>query len=161
MRSRVLFPLLALLTLLTAPAARARAQGKDIALVGSAAEVIDCLTNIPEKCIPPALLCDARAVAIFPDMLKAGFILGGRYGRGMLLVRDEAGGWSNPIFLTMTGGSVGWQAGAQSTDLVLIFRTARGVDRFLKGKGIHTRQYNTCSNPCEVPVGAALPLLES
>ena len=135
MRSRVLFPLLALLTLLAAPVARARAQGKDIALVGSAAEVIDCLTNIPEKCIPPALLCDARAVAIFPDMLKAGFILGGRYGRGVLLVRDEAGGWSNPIFLTMTGGSVGWQAGAQSTDLVLIFRTARSVDRFLKGKG--------------------------
>jgi lipid-binding SYLF domain-containing protein len=53
----------------------------------------------------------------------------------VLLVRDPAGGWSNPIFLTMSGGSIGWQAGAQSTDLVLIFRTARSVDRFLKGKG--------------------------
>ena len=135
MRSRLLFPLLALLTLLAAPAAPVRAQGKEIALAGSAAEVIDCLTTIPEKGIPPALLCEARAVAIFPDMLKAGFILGGRHGRGVLLVRDAGGGWSNPIFLTMTGGSVGWQAGAQSTDLVLIFRTAQSVDRFLKGKG--------------------------
>src|SRR5262249_40235186 len=135
MRSRVLFPLLTFLTWLVAPAAQARAQGKDIVLVESAAEVIDCLTAIPDKSIPPALLCDAQGVAIFPDMLKASFILGGRYGRGVLLVRDQAGGWSNPIFLTMTGGSVGWQAGAQSTDLVLIFRTARSVDRFLKGKG--------------------------
>ena len=135
MRVRILFPMFALLFLLAAPPNQARAQGKEITLVGSAAEVIDCFTAIPEKCIPPALLCEAKAVAIFPDMIKAGFILGGRHGRGVLLVRDQVGGWSNPIFLTMTGGSVGWQAGAQSTDLVLIFRTVRSVDRFLKGKG--------------------------
>jgi lipid-binding SYLF domain-containing protein len=137
MRPRLLAAVLTLLCLLAA-ASQARAQGKDIALVDSAAEVINCLAAIPEKGIPPALLCDAQAVAIFPDMIKASFILGGRHGRGVLLVRDPVGGWSNPIFLTMSGGSIGWQAGAQSTDLVLVFRTARSVDRFLKGKGKFT-----------------------
>lgn len=135
MRLRLAPAVLTALIALAAAAPQARAQARDITLVNSAAEVIDCLAAIPEKGIPPALLCDAPAVAIFPDMIKAGFILGGRHGRGVLLLRDAAGGWSNPIFLAMSGGSIGWQAGAQSTDLVLVFRTARSVDRFLKGKG--------------------------
>jgi lipid-binding SYLF domain-containing protein len=135
MKPRLVAALIASFVGLFGSVVPARAQGKDISLVVSATEVIECLTAIPERGIPPALLCEAQAVAIFPDMIKASFILGGRHGRGVLLVRDPVGGWSNPIFLTMSGGSIGWQAGAQSTDLVLVFRTMRSVDRFLKGKG--------------------------
>jgi lipid-binding SYLF domain-containing protein len=135
MRTRLALPVLASLVWLSAPAAQARAQGKEIALAGAAAEVIDCLTAIPERGIPPAMLCDAQAVAIFPNVVKGSFILGGRHGHGVLLVREPFGGWSNPVFLTISGGSIGWQAGVQSTDLVLIFRTTQSVDRFLQGKG--------------------------
>jgi lipid-binding SYLF domain-containing protein len=135
MRTCRLLPVLASLAWLAAPAAQARAQTKEIALAVSAAEVIECLATIPEKGIPPAILCDAKAVAIFPNVVKGSFIFGGRHGRGVLLVRDSIGGWSNPLFLSISGGSIGWQAGVQSTDLVLIFRTTQSVDRFLKGKG--------------------------
>jgi lipid-binding SYLF domain-containing protein len=134
MRARLALPVLASLVWLSAPAAPARAQAKEVALVESAAEVIDCLVAIPERGIPPAMLCDAQAVAIFPNVLKGSFIFGGRHGRGVLLVREPLG-WSNPVFLTISGGSIGWQAGVQSTDLVLIFRTTQSVDRFLQGKG--------------------------
>jgi lipid-binding SYLF domain-containing protein len=74
-------------------------------------------------------------VAIIPGIIKAGFVIGGRHGRGVVLVRCPDGGWSNPIFVTLTGGSIGWQAGAQSTDLVLVFKTQRGVERILKNRG--------------------------
>jgi len=121
------------------PIARAQAPpSKETATVAAAIEVLDCLAGIPEKCIPPAMLCDAQAVAIVPDILKAGFVLGGRHGHGVLLVREPGGGWSNPIFLTVTGGSVGWQIGVQRTDLVLIFRTQRSVNRLIEGKGKFT-----------------------
>ncbi len=135
MNPHCILPVSALLLLLAAPAPQARAQGKEVATVTAALDVLNSLNAIPEKCIPPAMLCDAHAIAIIPDVIKAGFIIGGRHGRGVLLVREPLGGWSNPIFLSLTGGSIGWQAGAQSTDLVLIFRTARSAERILKGKG--------------------------
>src|SRR5262245_18407048 len=133
MRTRSALP--ALLLALAAPAAPARADGKEAATLAAAVEVLDSLVGIPEKGIPPALLCDAHAVAIIPDVLKAGFLIGGRHGKGVLVVREPWGGWGDPDFLGLTGGSVGWQAGAQSTDLVLIFRSTRSVDRLLQGKG--------------------------
>ena len=63
------------------------------------------------------------------------FIFGARFGRGVLVVRQPDGTWSNPVFIHLLGGSFGAQAGAQSTDLVLVFQSQKGLDRFLKGKG--------------------------
>jgi lipid-binding SYLF domain-containing protein len=137
MKSRTLL-LPAVLVLVLAWVPQARAGGKEAARVASAAEVLESLVRIPEKGIPPALLREAHAVAIFPDVVKAGFILGGRHGHGVLLVREPSGFWSNPIFLTVTGGSIGWQAGVQGTDLVLVLRTPRSVDRLLQGRGKFT-----------------------
>ena len=72
------------------PIARAQAPpSKETATVAAAIEALDCLAGIPEKCIPPAMLCDAQAVAIVPDILKAGFVLGGRHGHGVLLVANR------------------------------------------------------------------------
>jgi lipid-binding SYLF domain-containing protein len=68
-------------------------------------------------------------------MFKASFIFGARFGRGVVVVRQPDGTWSNPIFISLFGGSFGAQAGAQATDLVLVFQTQKGLDRFLKGKG--------------------------
>ena len=68
-------------------------------------------------------------------MFKMSFIFGARFGRGVLVVRQPDGTWSNPVFIHLLGGSFGAQAGAQSTDLVLVFQSQKGLDRFLKGKG--------------------------
>ena len=102
--------------------------------VEDAATVLEEMADIPEKRIPPGLLAEANAVLIVPDAIKGGFVLSGRFGRGVLLVRTRDG-WSDPIFVTLSGGGVGFQVGVQATDLVLVFRGRRGVERLLKGEG--------------------------
>ncbi|MGH9676231.1 MAG: lipid-binding SYLF domain-containing protein, partial [Candidatus Acidiferrum sp.] len=97
-------------------------------------EVLSDIAQVPEKGIPPALLREAAGVVILPGVINGGFIIGGRFGRGVLLARDSRGGWSFPVFITLVGGSVGWQAGAQSTDLILVFRNKRGVARLIEGR---------------------------
>ena len=109
------------------------ATGQEEQLV-DATEVVDQLLRIPEQSIPPSLLRSAYGVAVIPSVIKAGFVVGARYGKGVLVVRQDDGGWSNPAFVRMTGGSIGWQAGAQSTDIILVFKTRRSVDGITKGK---------------------------
>jgi lipid-binding SYLF domain-containing protein len=92
------------------------------------------IMEIPESSIPPSLLDSAYAIGIFPDLLKAGFIVGARYGGGIIVVRKEDRSWSNPVFYTMTGGSVGFQIGAQASDIILVFKTARSLDWITGGK---------------------------
>jgi len=111
-----------------------RAAGRESATVASATEVLRDLTALPMEGIPPALLQDAKGVAIIPHVIKAGFVVGGRYGRGVVLLRQPDGAWSSPVFVTLVGGDVGFQAGVQSTDIVLVFRTTRGLDRILSGR---------------------------
>jgi lipid-binding SYLF domain-containing protein len=97
-------------------------------------DVLDELAAIPLKGIPPALLADAQAVAIIPNVIKAGFVFGGRGGHGVILTRDRNGVWSEPTFVNLGGASVGFQAGVESTDVVLVFRTRKSVDRLMEGK---------------------------
>jgi lipid-binding SYLF domain-containing protein len=125
----------AALAWLALPLGTARAGRSEVATVESAIEVINALSNIPVRGIPPALLQDAQGVAIIPNVLKAGFVIGGRHGCGVLLIRQPDGWWSNPIFVSLTGGSIGWQIGVQSTDVVLVFRTRAGLERIMRGKG--------------------------
>lgn len=125
---------LVLLFLLLSPLPSPRAGGEEVMKVQSAIEVLDEIMAIPETSIPPSLLSEAYGIAIFPGLLKAGFIVGGRYGVGVLSVRDEKRNWSNPAFFTLMGGSLGFQIGAQSTDVVLIFRTVRSLDSITSGK---------------------------
>jgi lipid-binding SYLF domain-containing protein len=98
------------------------------AKVQASTAVIKEIMDIPECSIPPGLLRSARGIAIFPDLLKAGFIFGGRYGCGVLLVRNEDGTWSDPVFFRLIGGSFGWQIGAQSTDVILVLKSIRCLD---------------------------------
>jgi lipid-binding SYLF domain-containing protein len=113
-------------------------QGRENATVETARGVLADMVRLPEQGIPPALLSRAQAIAIIPGVIKAGFLVGGRFGRGIVMVRDAAGNWSNPVFVTLGGGSFGFQAGAQSTDLILVFRNRRSVDSFLLGRGKFT-----------------------
>ena len=102
--------------------------------VDAATEVLEQISRIPEQAIPPTLLNNAYAVAVIPSVIKAGFIIGASYGKGVLVVRRPDGRWSNPSFITLGAGSLGWQAGAQSSDIILVFKTRKGVTNIENGK---------------------------
>jgi lipid-binding SYLF domain-containing protein len=132
MRSRQLQACLAVAVLLFAlPAAAASIEEQRVA---NSADVLDQFLRIPEQSIPPAMLARAYAVAVVPGVVRIGFGLGARRGKGILVVRQDDGSWSNPAFITLTGGSLGFQAGVQRTDVVLVFKTRRGVDDITSGK---------------------------
>ena len=127
---RLLLTVLALLL----PTMVVHAEDPPLVRAKNAVAVLNDIMQAPDKAIPRDLLRDAKAVAVIPDMLKVGFIFGGRRGEGLISVKSPDGTWSNPSFITMTGGSVGFQAGVSSTDVVLVFRTQHGVDSIVRGK---------------------------
>lgn len=99
-----------------------------------AAKTLKDLLNLPENAIPPILFKKAYAVAIIPSTYKVGFLLGGQYGNGVICVKDDKGVWGNPVFITLMEGSVGFQLGASSSDLVLAFKTKKAVDGLITSK---------------------------
>ena len=132
-RIPILFPYFSLL-LLVVPFSPALASVKETMRVESAAEVMEKIMQIPEEAIPPSLLANAHGIAIVPGVIKLGFVVGGQYGAGVLLVRGKDRGWSNPVFVKLYSGSVGWQIGAQATDFVIVFKTPRSIDGIMKGQ---------------------------
>jgi lipid-binding SYLF domain-containing protein len=126
------FTLVALALLL--PAMGVHAEDPPLLRAQNAVRVLNEVMQAPDKAIPQDLLRNAKAIAVIPDMVKAGLIFGGRRGEGLISVKSPDGTWSNPSFITLTGGSVGFQAGVSSTDVVLVFRTQRGVDSIVNGK---------------------------
>jgi lipid-binding SYLF domain-containing protein len=134
-RSKLMKPRLVLFSLVLASFTGGSAlAGPREATIEDAIDLLDELCDAPEKRIPPALLRDAAAVVIAPDVLKGGFIVAGRHGHGIMLIRQK-NGWSDPIFVRLTGGSVGWQVGVQATDLFLVVRNKKSLDRILRGAG--------------------------
>ncbi len=124
----------ATLALSFAFAAPASAGVKEETKASDAARVLMEIMQIPETAVPEKMFTDAHAIAVIPDVVKAGLVLGGRGGRGLISVRSADGTWSNPSFLTLGGGSIGFQAGVQSSDVILVFRSPRGVDSIVNGK---------------------------
>jgi lipid-binding SYLF domain-containing protein len=122
------------LMMLPLAGASLQAQERERATLRYADETVDGLANVSIKGIPPALMQDAKGVAIIPRVIKAGFLIGGRFGRGVVMARQPNGDWSNPVFISLAGGGVGFQAGIQSTDVILVFKTREGVNRLLEGK---------------------------
>jgi len=116
------------------PLAPAHAGPREDEQAQNAIRVLDQIQAIPESAIPDKLLDEAKAIVVVPDTIKAGLVLGGRRGHGLMSVRNEDGGWSDPVFVTLTGGSVGLQVGVQSADIVLVFRSQRGLDTLVNGK---------------------------
>lgn len=94
-----------------------------------AIDVLDDLTKDAEGGIPPALFEYAEGITIIPNVIKAGLVVGGRHGKGIVMVKDEKGNWSNPGFINISGGSVGLQIGAQSADIILLFRDRGTVEK--------------------------------
>lgn len=110
------------------------AQEREDRIVRESSAVLREVMAIPLREIPASLLADADGIAIVPNVLKGSFVVGARHGKGVLLVREPSGRWQAPSFISLTGGNVGWQIGVQSTDVVLVFRTAESVRDLLSGK---------------------------
>jgi lipid-binding SYLF domain-containing protein len=131
---RIIIMMAAFSIFLTVISSPAKADNAGIVKIDDAVEVLEQTLSIPERGIPPALLDNAEGIAIIPGVIKAGFILGGRYGKGILVVRQKDGSWSNPVFITVAGGSIGWQIGVESIDIILVFKSGRSVEGIMKGK---------------------------
>jgi lipid-binding SYLF domain-containing protein len=112
-------------------AGAAREEGRLL----TATEVLEEVQAMPDSQLPDALLARAYGLAVIPDVTKVAFIFGGRHGNGVLVVRDKLNSaWSNPSFVSLTGGSWGLQAGAQSSDIILVFTTRTGIEGIAGGK---------------------------
>lgn len=123
----------ALLLALLLPVA-ALAGEKENQRAREAVTVLDEIMRAPDQAIPERMLRDAQAIAVIPNVVKAGFVIGGRAGKGLISLKGADGTWSHPSYLKLTGASVGFQAGVQATDVVLVFRSQRGVDSIVNGK---------------------------
>ncbi|TYT26228.1 ligand-binding protein SH3 [Luteimonas viscosa] len=123
-----------LLLTLSLAAGGAVAGPEEDARAQNALRVLTEVQAIPESAIPDKLLDEARAIVVIPDTLKVGLVLGGRRGHGLLSVKSPDGTWSSPSFVKITGGSIGFQAGVQSSDVVLVFRNDRSLESIVNGK---------------------------
>jgi lipid-binding SYLF domain-containing protein len=101
-------------------------------VVVNATNVLAQTAGMPSG-IPQNLLTEAQGIVIIPNMIRGAFVIGLQHGRGVLLVRGPNGAWQPPQFVQMTGGSLGYQIGVQSTDLILVFRTPQSVSNLMRG----------------------------
>ena len=101
----------------------------------SAADALKGVMGIPDKTIPQSLLNKAQCIIIVPDLLKGGFIIGGKYGKGFASCRKKGGaGWSAPGAIRVEGGSFGLQIGGSATDVIMLIMNEKGMDRLLTTK---------------------------
>jgi lipid-binding SYLF domain-containing protein len=101
--------------------------------VGEAIQVFQEIAGLKDEGIPESILKEAQGIAIIPGIVKAAYGIGGEFGRGVLLVQEN-GAWSNPSFIKLAGGSLGWQIGIQRSDLILVFKTKKSIDNIAEGK---------------------------
>jgi lipid-binding SYLF domain-containing protein len=123
-----------LLLLLVASAALAGKRSDQVTRLKRATEVFNEIMATPDKGIPGDLLDKAECVAIVPGLKKAGLGLGGKYGKGLVMCRQGKKNWSAPSFITIEGGSVGFQIGVQQTDVVMLIMNRKGIEKLIGDK---------------------------
>jgi lipid-binding SYLF domain-containing protein len=102
--------------------------------IAKAVEVLREMIDSPEEGMPSRIIEKCHGIAVIPGVIKAAYGFGGQYGRGLLVIRNEDGTWSNPAFISLIGGSLGWQIGVQKADIVLVFKTAKSINDIAEGK---------------------------
>ena len=110
------------------------AQYDELERLRNATIVFEEIMDAPDNAIPRAILEKAAGIAIIPNTVKAGFIFGGHRGKGVISARNDQGEWSQPAFLTLTGGSFGLQIGGQSVDMILVIMNRRGLEKLLQNE---------------------------
>jgi lipid-binding SYLF domain-containing protein len=96
--------------------------------------VLEEILGAPDKGIPNDLLRDCAGIVIIPGVKKGAFIVGGEYGRGLMIVRQENRRWGSPGFISLSGGSFGFQIGGQSTDIILLVMNKKGIEKLASSK---------------------------
>ena len=112
---------------------RAQKDNDEAKRVQDATTIFGEIMAAEDKASPESILGKASGIAIFPSTIKAGFVVGGMRGRG-IISRHSAGGWSSPAFLTLTGGSFGLQIGGQAADIILVINGDRGLDNLVSNQ---------------------------
>jgi lipid-binding SYLF domain-containing protein len=129
---KLMFTLLAAVA--ATQAAPALATAREEARLIEASGVLEELFSQRDTAIPDKLMARAYGIAVIPNVVKVAAVVGGRRGSGAMVVRDASGKFSDPIMVSLTGGNVGWQIGVQSTDIVLVFTTPKGIEGIADGK---------------------------
>ncbi len=131
-----LFTLLCIVVPLGLGAAPVRASEEEPGAdrIAKAVEVLREMIDLPEEGLPSRILERCHGIAVIPGVIKAAYGFGGQYGRGLIVIRNEDGTWSNPAFISLIGGSLGWQIGVQKADIVLVFKTGKSIDDISEGK---------------------------
>ena len=127
-------PIALMALIFLASQAPALAGPREEARLLEASQVLEDTQGMPDQRIPGWLMRRAQGIAVLPDVIKGALIIGGRGGKGVLTVRDNQGRWSNPVFITLAGGSFGWQGGVSASDIILVFTTRRSVEGLTGGK---------------------------
>jgi lipid-binding SYLF domain-containing protein len=112
----------------------AQAETHEAETIDQALKVLRDLQAIPDTRIPDLLLARAEGIVILPANVKVGLVFGARFGTGVMLIRNADRSWSNPVFVSTGGGSWGFQAGGQVSDIVLVFTTRESVEGISDGK---------------------------
>ena len=123
-----------LFALVLLPATSALAEPQHMKRIKEATRLINKMAIEEDAENLADVVKSGKAVAIFPNVKKAGFIVGGQYGDGVVFVKDGKGGWLGPAFMTIVGGSIGYQIGLESVGLVLVVTNQKGVVAFTGGK---------------------------
>ena len=134
MRTRTSLVTLLAAVIFASAAASVHGQAREQGRLLTASQVLEELSGARDEAIPERLLERAYGIAVIPDVTKVAWFLGGRRGHGVLVVRGKDGRFCDPVFVTLTGGSFGLQWGVQSTDIVLVFTTPKGVEGINGGK---------------------------
>ncbi len=124
-----------------------------------AATVFDAIMQVPDKAIPTDVIAKARAIAVFPEVLKLAMTVGGEGGRGVVSRRRADGGWSSPVFLRAGGASVGPQIGASSSDLILLIMNDETIASVMKDRVELGGDAGVAAGPVGRQAGAATDVL--
>jgi lipid-binding SYLF domain-containing protein len=146
------------LLLAVSPALYAKDAEDAAKQAAKASKVFQEIMAAPDKAIPASVLDKAQCIAVFPQVVKAGFIVGGRVGRGVASCRIQ-NGWSDPAYFDLKGGSFGLQIGAQATDFVLLFMNHDGMKSLLKNKFEMGADASVAAGPVGRQAGASTDLV--
>ncbi len=109
---------------------------QEVQTINASRATLDQFCGLQIESIPQGMLASAEGIAIFPNMIKGGFIFAGNYGKGVFMVRNADRSWSPPAMCAMGGGSLGFQVGVQAADIVLVFATPQSLQNLLRGNKV-------------------------
>ena len=112
----------------------ADSRSGDLNRISDSSTVLQQIMSAPDRAIPQGILSHAQCVGVIPGVKKGAFLVGAKYGKGILVCRTASGAWSAPSIMTIEGGSFGFQIGASSTDLVMVVKNRSGENKLMQDK---------------------------